>query len=251
MKLDIIGQRLRSIRKLIGVSRGEIERKYNISANTIKTWESGKAEIGVIRLVNYLKIFENHGVFLSMDRFLDFRTNNYLEEVMTPDNKLITPRENNFMYDSNKIDGFQNLKNAKELQLISDTITSTVGVILERKEQMLQSLFDNLPFKIAFKDENNTILRLNNLAAQDLGGIVSDFEGKNVYNLFPQKAKKYHEVDLEVFKSSKPITIDEEITPINSVSSKMISVSRTPIFNGENKKMVFVTFRDIVHTNQV
>lgn len=244
MKLDVIGQRLRRVRKLIDVSRGEIERKYNISANTIKTWESGKAEIGVIRLVNYLKIFENYGVFLSMDRFLDFRTNNYLEEVMMP-------HGNNSIYGSTRMDGFQNLKNAKELQLISDTITSTIGFILERKEQMLQSLFDNLPFKIAFKDENNTILRLNNLAAQDLGGIVSDFEGKNVYNLFPQKAKKYHEVDLEVFKSSKPITIDEEITPINSVSSKMISVSRTPIFNGENKKMVFVTFRDIVHTNQV
>lgn len=244
MKLDVIGERLRRVRKLIDVSRREIERKYNISANTIKTWESGKAEIGVIRLVNYLKIFENYGVFLSMDRFLDFRTNNYLEEVMTP-------HGNNSIYGSNRMDGFQNLKNAKELQLISDTITSTIGFILERKEQMLQSLFDNLPFKIAFKDENNTILRLNNLAAQDLGGIVSDFEGKNVYNLFPQKAKKYHEVDLEVFKSSKPITIDEEITPINSVSSKMISVSRTPIFNGENKKMVFVTFRDMIHTNQV
>ena len=242
MKLDVIGQRLRRVRKLIDVSRGEIERKYNISANTIKTWESGKAEIGVIRLVNYLKIFENYGVFLSMDRFLDFRTNNYLEEVMTL---------NNSLYGSNRMDSFQNLKDAKELQLISDTITSTIGFILERKEQMLQSLFDNLPFKIAFKDENNTILRLNNLAAQDLGGIVSDFEGKSAYNLFPQRAKKCHEVDLEVLKSNTPITIDEEIIPINSVSSKMISVSRTPIFNGENKKMVFVTFRDIVHTNQV
>ena len=215
-----------------------------------ETQSFGKAEIGVIRLVNYLNVFQDYGVFLSIDRFLDFRTNNYLEEVMAPDT-IMTSSANNSIYDSSRMDSFQKLKNEKDLQLISDTITSTVGLILERKEEMLQSLFDNLPFKIVFKDENNAILRLNNLAAQSLGGIVSDFEGKSVYNLFPQRAKKYHEDDLEVLKSSKPITIDEEITPINSVSSKMISVSRTPIFNGENKKMVFVTFRDIAHTNQV
>ena len=126
MKLDIIGQRLRRIRKLIGVSRGEIERKHNISANTIKAWEFGKAEIGVIRLVNYLNVFQDYGVFLSIDRFLDFRTNNYLEEVMAPDT-IMTSSANNSIYDSSRMDSFQKLKNEKDLQLISDTITSTVA----------------------------------------------------------------------------------------------------------------------------
>ena len=236
MKLNIIGQRLRRLRKLIGISRQELENKYNFSANTIKVWEAGKTEIGIIKLAKYLDIFKEYGFSLSIDSFINSQ-NDYLD-------KITIPLGNDLIHNLNERVSLQNLKNARDLQLISNTIASTVGLILEKKEEMLQVLFDNMPFKIVFKDENNTILRLNNLAAQDLGGIVSDFEGKSAYNLFPQRAKKCHEVDLEVLKSNTPITIDEEIIPINSVSSKIISVSRTPIFNGENKKMVFITFRD-------
>jgi len=78
-----------------------------------------------------------------------------------------------------------------------------------------------MPYKIVFKDENNAFLRLNNLAAQSLGGMVPDFEGKNLYNLFPQWAKKYHEDDLEILKFNNSINIDEGIIPINSKSKKL------------------------------
>lgn len=243
MKLNIVGQRLRRLRKLVGISRQAIEKRYNISANTIKVWEAGKTEIGIIKLAKYLEIFKEYGVFLSIDNFINSKSD-------CLDNITI-PLRNDLTHNLNEQVPLQSLKNVRDLQLISNTITSTVGLILEKKEEMLQALFDNLPFKIVFKDENNNILRLNNLAAQGLGGTVADFEEKNVYNLFPQRAKKYHEDDLEVLKANTPITIDEEIIPINSVSNKMISVSRTPIFNRENKKMVFITFRDIIHPNQV
>ena len=65
MKLNIIGQRLRRLRKLIGISRQELENKYNFSANTIKVWEAGKTEIGIIKLAKYLDIFKEYGFSLS------------------------------------------------------------------------------------------------------------------------------------------------------------------------------------------
>ena len=40
MKLDIIGQRLRRVRKLLGITRKEIQDKYNFPANTIKVMTS-------------------------------------------------------------------------------------------------------------------------------------------------------------------------------------------------------------------
>ena len=158
MKLNIVGQRLRRLRKLLGISRQAIEKRYNISANTIKVREAGKTEIGIIKLAKYLEIFKEYGVFLSIDNFINSKS--YCLDNIT------IPLRNDLTHNLNEQVSLQSLKNAKELQLISDTITSTVGFILERKEQMLQSLFDNLPFKIVFKDENNAILRLNNLAAQ-------------------------------------------------------------------------------------
>jgi PAS domain S-box-containing protein len=236
MKLDIIGQRLRRARKLIGVSRQEIEKRYNISANTIKVWETGKSEIGIIRLAKYLCVFKEYGISISIDNILDLELNNYLDEV-TPLNI------NDSNYNLSEQEAFRNLENAKELQLISDTITSTVGLVLEKKEEMLRALFDNLPLRILFKDENNVILRLNNLAAKGLGGVVDDFEGKSVYDLFPKIAKKCHEEDLEALRNNVPMIVFEEFVALKS-TPVMISINKIPIY-GQNRKMVLTIFRSL------
>ncbi len=236
MTLDIIGQRLRRARKLIGVSRQEIEKKYNISANTIKVWETGKSEIGIIRLANYLGVFKEYGISISIDNILDSKANNYLD-------KVTTLHINDPTYNLKDQEAFRNLESAQELQLISDTITRTVGLVLEKKEEMLRALFNNLPLKILFKDENNTILRLNNRAAWRLGGVVSDFEGKNIYDLFPKIAKKCHEEDLETLRNNESIVVFEEFVALDS-TPVMISINKTPIY-GQNGKMVLTIFRSI------
>ena len=94
------------------------------------------------------------------------------------------------------------------------------------------------------KYENNVVLSLNATAASALGGSISDFEGKNVYNLFPQMAKGYHENDLEVLKTNKPLNTEEEFIPLYSEACKKVKVNRVPIFNRENKKMVLAIFEN-------
>ena len=78
-------------------------------------------------------------------------------------------------------------------------------------------MVDNLPLKIMMKDENNVVLLLNAPAAVALGGSVSDFEGKNVYNIFPYKAKivsvwgsrsiNYHKAIVAYLHNKKEVTI--------------------------------------------
>ena len=46
--------------KLVGIFQLPLN-KYNFSANTIKVWEAGKTEIGIIKLAKYLDIFKEYG----------------------------------------------------------------------------------------------------------------------------------------------------------------------------------------------
>ena len=194
VKVDIVAKRLRWLRRSAGLSRQQIENKYRISANTIKVWEAGKTEIGIIRLVNYLEVFKEYGISPSVESLLDFMTDNYQVKV--------TPIRKDFI-------GNLSLQIEKDLQVASNAVMSTIASVLKEKDEIFRALVDNLPLKIVMKDENNVVLRLNAPAASALGGSISDFEGKNVYNLFPQMAKGYHENDLEVLKTNKPLEAEQ------------------------------------------
>ena len=69
---EILGDRLKSIRKTVGLSRAEIARKHEISARSIELWESGKTEIGVLKLAEYLSVFKiNYGVEVSISALVN------------------------------------------------------------------------------------------------------------------------------------------------------------------------------------
>lgn len=169
MNLIIIGHRLRGLRKSIGVSRRKIEEKHNISANTIKVWEAGKSEIGIMKLAYYLEVFKEYGISVSVDHLLDFEQNNYLDKLL---------EINNSVLNHNITDNLPGSNNVKDLVLISETVQQATDLLLENNKEMLQALFDHIPVNIVFKDEFNNILEINSLAAHDVGGTVRDFEKK-------------------------------------------------------------------------
>ena len=85
--------------------------------------------------------------------------------------------------------------------------------IAAQKEE-LRFILDNVPARIWYKDDKNRILRLNQRAAVSMGLSVEEAEGADTYDLFPQMAAKYHEDDLEVFRSGRPkLGIVERYTP--------------------------------------
>jgi PAS domain S-box-containing protein len=122
---------------------------------------------------------------------------------------------------------------------------------VNRQQQDLQLIFDNVPVRIWYKDDENRILRLNKNAADSMGGSVSDFEGKNAYDLFPEMAKKYHDDDLAVIQSQIPaLDIVEKYTPLNSPPS-WVSTDKIPYTDPKTKQnYIFVCSQDITKEKQ-
>lgn len=69
--LKLLGKRLKSLRKHANLTRADIEELYQISVQSLMRWENGISEVGAIKLYNYLKIFNNHGISVSLDAILD------------------------------------------------------------------------------------------------------------------------------------------------------------------------------------
>ncbi|MEM9968110.1 MAG: CheR family methyltransferase [Pseudomonadota bacterium] len=85
---------------------------------------------------------------------------------------------------------------------------------LERTSDELQLIFDSVSAKIWYKDDKNKILRLNKAAAESMSITVEEGTGADTYALFPDMAEKYHEDDLKVIRSGKPLfNILERYTP--------------------------------------
>ena len=117
---------------------------------------------------------------------------------------------------------------------------------LARNEAELQFIFDNMPARIWYKDDENTILRLNQRAAESMELSVEAATNASTYDLFPAMAKKYHEDDLKVFKSGKPLmNIVEEYTPKDGEQG-WVATDKVPFINPKSgERRILVAARDI------
>ena len=99
--------------------------------------------------------------------------------------------------------------------LIDISETVALRQTLKQQKTEFQFLFETVPVKIWYKDNNNKILRLNKQAAASMGISVEDGEGADAESVFSEMAKKYHNDDLKVLNTGKPMTdIVEEFTPL-------------------------------------
>lgn len=62
-----IGKRLRCIREHLGLTRLEIQNKYALSSETLKSWESGKIGLTAKGLDRCLEIYRNEKIVLSRE----------------------------------------------------------------------------------------------------------------------------------------------------------------------------------------
>ena len=75
---------------------------------------------------------------------------------------------------------------------------------LQQQQAELRLLFDLTPAMIAFKDTENSILRVNKRYADTLGNSVEEFKGKSVFEVHPEEATNYYADDLEVIRTGVP-----------------------------------------------
>ena len=77
---------------------------------------------------------------------------------------------------------------------------------LNRKTKELDSILNSMHVMVAYKNENNVLLKVNNALAKHLGKPSEELAGESIYNLFPTSiAKKMHDEDLEVIRTGKPM----------------------------------------------
>jgi transcriptional regulator with XRE-family HTH domain len=78
-ELKIIGTKLQQLRKQAGLSRRQFSEIYNFAEGTIKLWELGQVEMGVIKLSKYLEIFQDFGIYIDLNTLIksanDFNDN--------------------------------------------------------------------------------------------------------------------------------------------------------------------------------
>jgi PAS domain S-box-containing protein len=117
---------------------------------------------------------------------------------------------------------------------------------LEQEKGFLRLIFDNVPARIWLKDAHNKIIRLNKKAAESMRMRVEDTEGADTYDLFPEFAKDYHDADLAVINSGKPLKgIVEEFTPKDAPHG-WVNTDKLPFTHPEsNEKYVLVISTDI------
>lgn len=115
---------------------------------------------------------------------------------------------------------------------------------LRQKQEEQQLIFDNVPVRIWYKDDQNRILRLNRQAADSMGLTVAEAEGADTYDLFPEMAAKYHADDLDVVNSGHAkLGIVEEYTP-KSGARGWVRTDKVPYVDdrtGETRLLIAAT----------
>lgn len=131
----------------------------------------------------------------------------------------------------------------------SGTVTGLVGISrditelklaekkLSREKEMLQSLMDNIPDLIYFKDKNSKYLRINKALAALLG-LESPEEaiGKTDFDFFPKEQAEISFVgEQKIFREGLPlINHTEKFTPQSREAIRM-SVTKIPVRDGKGE----------------
>lgn len=105
---------------------------------------------------------------------------------------------------------------------------------LAREHELLQTLMDNIPDSIYFKDENNCFIMVNKAKAVHSNVKPEDMVGKTDFDFLPDdQAKKAFEDDQEILKTGKYIINKVEKLTDQSGADRWVSVTKVPRFDAE------------------
>ena len=115
---------------------------------------------------------------------------------------------------------------------------------LARTRDQLNTIFDNVPAAIWFKDDRNNILRANKTAAKLTGMDPAEIEGRPTQEVNTPEASKYYADDMEVLTSGRPkLGILEGITSRDG-QLRWVSTDKLPVTDQDGKVtgvLVFAT----------
>ncbi len=110
----------------------------------------------------------------------------------------------------------------------------------------LRAVLDNVPARIWYKDDKNTVLRANKAALESVNlSDPAEVEGKATEELFPEMAAKYLADDLDVIESGKARrNIIESYAP-KDVKQGWISTDKIPMTSRDGQRFILAVATDI------
>jgi len=118
---------------------------------------------------------------------------------------------------------------------------------LSREQYLMNSLMDNLPLNIYFKDMESRFIRINNAQIQSLGlSNPGDEIGKTDFDFFTEEhARQAYEDEHEIIQSGKPLIKEEKETRADKPDT-WVSTIKLPLLDHEGKIVgTFGISRDI------
>ena len=105
---------------------------------------------------------------------------------------------------------------------------------LANEHELLQTLMDNIPDSIYFKDEENRFIMVNKAKAAHSNVEPEDMVGKTDFDFLPEdEARRAFEDDKELMRAGKYIINKvEKLTGVGG-SERWVSVTKVPRFDGE------------------
>ncbi|MDD5584721.1 MAG: PAS domain S-box protein [Candidatus Omnitrophica bacterium] len=108
--------------------------------------------------------------------------------------------------------------------------------ILSIERNLLQSLLDNIPDAIYFKDHLNRIIKVNKFYTQGIGLKSEEIIGKTDYDFFPnEQAKQMFEDDNQVLRTGSPIIGKIEHTLLPNGTWNQVITTKIPIYDQKGK----------------
>ncbi|MBX2861008.1 MAG: PAS domain S-box protein [Vampirovibrio sp.] len=121
---------------------------------------------------------------------------------------------------------------------ISDiTEKKQLAEALAKQTEEYQFILNTLPATIFYKDDKNTILKLNQRAADTIGYPIEEIEGQPTERFFPEVAEAYLKDDLEVVQSREAkIGYIEPYLPIDGTKC-WIRTDKVPYYGGKESPL--------------
>ena len=107
---------------------------------------------------------------------------------------------------------------------------------LSFERDLLQSLLDNIPDAIYFKDDKNRIVRVNRFYADGFKLSPEDIIGKTDFDFFPKdQAQRMFDDDNYILKTGKPIIGKIERTLLPNGTYNSVTTTKIPIKNKKGR----------------
>lgn len=107
---------------------------------------------------------------------------------------------------------------------------------LARERNFMQSLLDNIPDAVYFKDEKNRIVKVNSFYAQGVGLTPEQAIGKTDFDFFPkEQAEKFIEDDNYVLRTGKPIIGKVEKTVLPNGDWNQVITTKIAMYDKDGK----------------